>query len=424
MADLPLPRGVRDLMPNEALFRNELLRKIERVFQSFGFLTIDTPSIEDLRVLKAKGGIGEDTKFIYEMKDEKIGLRFDNTMSLARYMSMHQHLPLPFKRYYIGKVWRREEPQKLRYREISQADVDIVGGESSAADAEIMAVGAAVFDALGFNCRTELNDRRVVDAVLKKLGVPAEKVVDAMRIFDKQEKIGPQKVAQMLSDLGFDKKLVEGLVEFTSLSGTNEQKIVKVEKIVGDTALTAELRKTLSLLKTYGTGGEVVFSPSIMRGLDYYTGLVFEFKDASGKVTQSLGGGGRYDNLIGNLGGKQMTAVGFAIGIDRLLETLRFSESGEYTYAKAFVAYVKENNQKYALEVVSGLRKAGVPSDVNLSSRNLSNQASYASSIKAKYLVIVGDSEEKERKMKLKNLATGEEKTLDLQEAIENIVGQ
>jgi histidyl-tRNA synthetase len=423
MADLPLPRGVRDLMPNEALFRNEVLKRIEKVFQSFGFLTIDTPSIEDLRVLKAKGGIGEDTKQIYEMKDEKIGLRFDNTMSLARYMSMHQHLPLPFKRYYIGKVWRREEPQKLRYREFTQTDADIIGGESAHADAEIMALGATVFETLGFACRTEVNDRRIVDAVLTKLGVTNAKIVDVMRIFDKRDKIGQQKVAQMLAGLGFERQLVEKLNEFTGLTGTNEQKLTKVEKMIGNAEATSELRKTLELIKMYKIEGEIVFSPSIMRGFDYYTGIVFEYKASSNDVTQSLGGGGRYDSLIGNLGGKHMPAVGFAMGIDRILDSMKFSDSTDYTYAKVFVAYVKENNQKYALGVTSELRKAGIPTDVNLSNRNLSNQVSYASSIKAKFVIIVGDSEEKEKKMKIKNLVTGEEKTVGLDDAIENIIG-
>jgi histidyl-tRNA synthetase len=160
-----------------------------------------------------------------------------------------------------------------------------------------------------------------------------------------------------------------------------------------------------------------------MRGFDYYTGIVFEYKASSRDVIQALGGGGRYDNLIGQMGGKPMTAVGFGLGIDRILDTLEFSKSTDYTYAKVFVAYVKENNQRYAVGVASRLREAGIPTDVNLSSRNLSNQVSYASSIRAKFLVIVGDSEEKEKKMKLKNLETGAEKTVDLEDAIDNIVG-
>ena len=180
MTDLPLPRGVRDLMPNEALFRNELLKKIEKVFQSFGFLTIDTPSIEDLRVLKAKGGIGEDTKQIYEMKDEKIGLRFDNTMSLARYMSMHQHLPLP-----VQEVLHREGVEEGGAPEAQVQGVHPGGRRHSGRRERPLPMqrswrsGAAVFEALGFACRTEVNDRRVVDAVLTKLGVPESKVVEA-----------------------------------------------------------------------------------------------------------------------------------------------------------------------------------------------------------------------------------------------------
>ncbi len=422
MADLPLPRGVRDLMPNEALFRNEVLKKIEKVFQSYGFLTIDTPSIEDLKVLKAKGGIGEDSKHIYEMKDEKIGLRFDNTISLARYISMHQHLPMPFKRYYIGKVWRREEPQKLRYREFTQADADIIGGEASHADAEIISLGAAVFDALGIKYRVDVNDRRIIDSVLKKIGIPEVKISHVIRVVDKQDKVGPAEVNKMLGLLDLDKKTIEKVADFTSPSGTNEKRLARIDEILGENDTTAEIRKTLGLLKAYKHRGEVVFNPSIMRGLDYYTGVVFEFKDASGDLSQSLGGGGRYDNLIGQLGGRPMIAVGFAVGIDRILDMLKFSESHDYTYARVFVAYVKETNQTYALGVASELRELGVPTDVNLSSRNLSNQISYASSIKAKYLVVVGDSEQKARKMKLKNLSTGEEKTVSLEEAVENII--
>ena len=160
MADIPFPRGVRDLLPNEALFRNELLKKTESIFRTFGFLTIDTPSFESLQVLKAKNAIGSDTKLIYEMKDELLGLRYDNTMSLARYIAMHMELPMPFKRYYIGKCWRREEPQHLRYREITQADADIIGGNAPMADAEVIAVAAAVFDSIGIKYEICVNDRQ------------------------------------------------------------------------------------------------------------------------------------------------------------------------------------------------------------------------------------------------------------------------
>ena len=154
MAEIPFPRGVKDLMPNEALFQNELLKKVESVFQRFGFLTIDTPTFESLKVLKAKSAIGEESDLIYEIKDEDLGLRYDNTVSLARYMAMHQDLPLPFKRYYIGKVWRKDEPQKNRYREIMQADVDVIGGDAVQNNAEVLATTATALEQIGLNMKS------------------------------------------------------------------------------------------------------------------------------------------------------------------------------------------------------------------------------------------------------------------------------
>ena len=159
MPEIPFPRGVRDLLPNEALFRNELVEKIESVFRLFGYLSIDTPAFESISILKAKNTIGADNKLIYEMKNEQLGLRYDHTVSLARYMAMHQELPMPFKRYYIGKAWRREEPQRLRYREFMQADADIIGGEKTKTDAAVIAVAAIILDNIGIDYAIGINDR-------------------------------------------------------------------------------------------------------------------------------------------------------------------------------------------------------------------------------------------------------------------------
>lgn len=425
MADMRLPRGVRDLMPNEALFRNELLKKIEAIFQSFGFLTIETPVIENLDILRAKGGIGEDTKLIYEMKDERIGLRYDNTVSLARYMDMHQHLPLPFKRYYIGKVWRREEPQRLRYREITQADADIVGGDQNLADAEILALGDAIFDAIGIKCTININDRALLEKTLTSLGAGKHQVLDIERALDKIDKIGEQKVTEMIEGIGIEKTLVGKIMKFISLSGSNEKKLDEIDKILGETLTTSSLRRTLDKLKAYDLKGKVVFNTSIMRGLDYYTGIVFEFKDASKPITEpTLCGGGRYDNLTEILGGKRSPGVGFAIGIDRILEILEFSSSTQYSYAKVFVAYIKENNYGFALSVASALRAAGIPAEINISSRNLSNQLSYASSIKTNYVIIIGDAEERSKSAKLRNLIDGKEQMLSVRDLVKFVKGE
>lgn len=423
MADIPFPRGVRDLMPNEALFRNELLKKVESTFQLFGFLAIDTPTFESLKILKAKEGIGEDTKLIYELKDEELGLRYDNTVSLARYMVMHQDLPLPFRRYCIGKVWRREEPQRLRYREITQADADIVGGNSAMADAEVIAVASQILEGLGIDYVVCINNRELIDRVLEKFGLGKDKALDAIRAIDKRDKIGELGVSGLLKELKIDAAIVDQVMAFIVYAGTNDQKLDYIDNVLGEVMPTKKIRSTLAFLQDYGLKGEMRIDFSIMRGLDYYTGIVFEYKSKYDE-TVSIGGGGRYDKLIGLYGTKPLPAVGISFGIDRILQMLEFSASVEYTYANVFVANVNETNFPYALRVANALRNAGIATDLNVASRNLSNQFAYASSIRTKYVVIVGDSEEREGMVKLRNLITGNETTLKIDEAIMLIKGE
>ena len=420
---MPFPRGVRDLMPNEALFRNELIRRMEEVFQRFGFMSIDTPSFERLGVLKAKGGIGEDAKLIFELKDEDLGLRYDNTVSLARYMSMHQELPLPFKRYYIGKDWRREEPQRMRYREFTQADIDIVGGKEMLTDAEIMAAGAIAIESAGLDYTIEINDRRLAEKVFEKFGINELMFMGVLRAIDKLDKIGEEKVAEALKGLGLTSELVDQIIGFINLKGNVEDKLTYAEGLLGSKEHTDKLRKTLALLKQYNIRGDARINFSLVRGLDYYTGMVFEYKLANSAKKDTIGGGGRYDTLIGMYGGKNIPAVGLAFGIDRMLEALKFSDSTVYTYAKVFVAFVNDGNYAYALSITNQLRANGVQADINMASRNLSNQFAYANSLKVRYAVIIGDVEMKSGKMKLRNLLSGDEQILSFDEALGVIKG-
>jgi histidyl-tRNA synthetase len=422
MADIPFPRGVRDLMPNEALFRNELLEKVENTFKLFGFLTIDTPSFESLEVLKAKNAIGSDTKLIYELKDEKLGLRYDHTISLARYMAMHQELPMPFKRYYIGKSWRREEPQRLRYREITQADADIIGGAKSVADAEVIGVAASVLDSIGIDYIICINDRSITDSMLGKFGVNKEIHMDVMRALDKLDKIGETGVVDILKGLNLEDATVDQVVSFITLKGTNDEKLSYVDNILRSGEQTKDIRMTISLLEFYGITGETRVEFSIVRGLDYYTGIIFEYKNRSDQSV-SIGGGGRYDNLIGLYSNKPMPAVGASLGIDRILEMLDFSSSTEYTYAKLFVANVNENNYPYAVKLANQFRARGIPTEINMATRNLSKQFAYANAIKAKYVAVVGDAEEKIGQLKLRNLIDGKEAVMFIDEAVKIING-
>jgi histidyl-tRNA synthetase len=423
MPDIPFPRGVRDLLPNEALFRNELLKRIENVFQMYGFLTIDTPTFESIDVLKAKNGIGSDTKLIYELKDEKLGLRYDHTVSLARYIAMHADLPLPFKRYYIGKTWRREEPQRNRFREITQADCDIIGGNKIMADAEVLALGSIILEGTGIEYVVCINDRNLMDNVLAKFGVKPEQLVDVMRALDKLDKIGSDGVAETLKGLSLENAVTDQIMAFINLQGTNEEKLEYVDNLLGNGDSTKDIRSVLTLLSYYKLRGDVRIEFSIIRGLDYYSGIIFEYKNKE-DMAVSIGGGGRYDNLIEAYSSKSMPAVGMSIGIDRILEMLNFSASIEYTYANVFIANVNEGNYPYALKVATMLRANGIPTDVNIASRNLSNQLAYANSIKTKYALVVGDAEEKVGKVKIRNLVTGNESTVFIDEAIKIIKGE
>ncbi len=417
MPDIPFPRGVRDLLPNAALFRNELIRKIENVFQRYGFLTIDTPMLESLDILNAKNVIGEDSKLIFELKGDKLGLRYDQTVSLARYMGMHQELSLPFKRYAIGKSWRREEPQRGRYREFTQADIDIVGGDIAPSDAEVIAVIGKVFDELGINYEVRINNRALMNSLLDKFGVKTELHVEVMRTIDKLQKLGRDKVVELLGALGLERDVVSRIDDLINMQGSNEDKLKFASGLTSDRSV-AELTDLIKLIEPYGMKGNAVVDYSIVRGLDYYTGVVFEFIDPSGTSAGSIAGGGRYDKLIGTYSGRNLPAVGNSIGIDRLLDLMEFTASTKYTYAKLFVINVKDTNYQYALKLANWFRGKGVATDINLASRNISNQLSYANSLKFQYAAIVGDVEEKAGKLKLRNLVSGEEITVTLEECL------
>lgn len=421
MKDLPFPRGVRDLLPNEALFRNQAIKAVEGVFQGFGFLTIDTPTFESLDLLRAKGSIGEDNKLIYELKNENLGLRYDHTVSLARYYIMHKNLPLPFKRYYIGKAFRMDEPQKNRYREFTQADVDIIGGDYGYTDAETIAAVCKAYEAIGINYEIHINDRRFIDAMLKAFGVNPDLYVDVYRAIDKLDKRSVEDISSMLAGLGMNKEQVDGLMGEVTRAGTNDEKLGYLLRVTKAEAEIKEFRMLLDLLGQYRPRGAVLVNFALVRGIDYYTSTVFEFKSANKDMKASIGSGGRYDKLIGLYSGNEIGACGASLGIDRSLDILDSSNSMKYTYAQALVCYVKPDNYAYALGVANGLRKAGINTDINNAFRNITNQLSYANSLKIRYAIIVGDAEQREGKVKVKDLVDGTESMLSVAEAVQQI---
>ena len=414
--DLNPPKGFRDLMPNEALMMEEVSGKIAEVFRLFGFCTIDTPMLERLEILRAKDAIGEEGKLIYEIDGGELGLRYDKTVSLARFFANNRNLPLPFKRYSIGKSWRREEPQKLRYREIMQADIDILGGENAYADAEVIAAASKALEALGLKYIVKINDRRILDASMGKSGVPKEKRGEVLHTIDKLDKIGLDEVSNTIIGIA-GKEKAETLLSMLSLHSSNEEKLGYVTDSI-DKGVGKEFGELLGLISGYGLKGKIEVDFSTVRGIDYYTSTAFEFWVEREDIKSTIGGGGRYDRLIGMYGGREINATGTALGVDRILDVLEFSKSAKHTYARCVVCTIKPANFAYALKVAKSFRDAGINTELNVSNRNIANQLDYANSLGIRFAAIVGDAEQKDGMVKVRDMVSGSESVLGIEDAI------
>ena len=304
------PKGTKDLMPEDAERMQALQKIVAEVFDLYGFRPVSTPAFENFDLLSAKGGLGEGVKDeIYYFKDKserELGLRFDLTMPLARIMSSDPTIQKPFKRFSIGTVWRYDNPQAMRWREFYQADIDTVGPASVIADAEIIAATCECLNRMGFtDYYIRVNNRKFLDSKIGRC-VPENKIPEVFRALDKLDKIGKEGVVAELKKIECDKKEIVDLIENTSAAENDE-----------------EIRELFDYLKDFGVEDRVKVDTSLVRGLDYYTSLVFEvFLGA--KV--SCGGGGRYDNLISKIGGSATPAVGISLGLDRILQVMKEGE--------------------------------------------------------------------------------------------------
>jgi histidyl-tRNA synthetase len=417
------PRGTRDFSPAEAISIKYITGVAEEVFKRFGFYPIETPAVENLSTLNTKAYGGESTKEIYKIDGEAEGLRYDFTVPLARYVASNKDLTLPFKRYQIGTIWRRDEPQKMRYREFLQADIDIVGSSDIDGDAEIVAASSMVFEELGLrDYIVLLNSRQLLQQILLFFKVPADKQTQVFRILDKMQKISRDDAIKQLQEVGMDSKSAEELLNFVEQEGSNEEKLQKLEaNIEGAKEFVGKTRELLSLLGEYKLNGKIVLDLALARGLDYYTSFVWEFIfEENGKRLPTVGGGGRYDNLIGMFLKKNVPATGSSLGISRIFDVLAPSNEKK-SYAKVFVAYLGAQNRGYAMNAANTLRGNGIYVDLNTTTRNLSKQLEYAASLGIENVIIVGDKEQDANKLKLRNMATGAEELISLQEAIEKL---
>ena len=399
------PKGTRDILPEEM----EKMQFIVNVFAStaerYGFKPIDTPAFENLELLSKKGAGEQIRDEIYSFKDKsgrELGLRFDLTLPLARFIINNPNLSKPFKRYQMGKVWRYDNPQALRWREFYQLDVDIVGTSSMLADAECLKFAVDFLQKIGFkDFSIRLNNRRLLENLLIKMGIDKGRVVEAFRIIDKMDKIGAEKVRKGLLDIGVETSFLKMLEEKNVLREI-EYKFPNLEGL-------EELKELLNYLKVLGIEKFVKLDLSLARGLEYYTGSVFEVSLRNEKV--SFGGGGRYDKLIKTLGGPDLPATGISFGLDRIVSILDYKPSKK----RVFVAFISDKVKDKAIEICSSLRQENI-CDMDLTDRKLTKQLEYANSLKYDFVVIVGESEIRNNSVKLKDMKTGLEKIVKISE--------
>lgn len=414
------PSGFRDFLPDQVALRQDAAATIVRVYKSFGFQPIATSAVEDLAVLLGKGG-DENEKLIFKIMKrgealdrahaEKteladMGLRFDLTLPLARYYSKHgSTLPHPFKALSMGPVWRAERAQKGRYREFTQCDVDIIGADSWGAEVEVITAILTVFQTLGVaDVKVHLNDRAFVKAEIEAAGIPAEQQNQVCIEIDKLDKIGPEKVRESL----------------TALVGAEKAEKIGARLIGRQSVAPANLATISNAIKAAVPGTSVEFDPSLMRGMGYYTGPVFEFRHAS--LSGSLGGGGRYDRLTEKFGGQPIPACGGSIGFERLMLVLE--ETGRHAAdhaPDAVVTVFSDDLRGRSIEIAGALRAKGLSADVYPGGGKLKHQFKYADQKKARFALVVGPDEAERGVVQVKDLKTGNEEALSLDEACARI---
>lgn len=424
--------GFMELLPKEQILFNKMKEKIQKSYEKFGFLPIDTPIIEMSDVLLAKAG-GETEKQIYRFQkgDNDLALRFDLTVPLAKYVTEYYNdLSFPFRRYQIGKVYRGERPQKGRFREFYQCDIDIIGdGELSIInDAEMPAVIYNTIKDLGFEDFTIcINNRKLLSGLFKELDLE-DKSVDIMRIIDKIEKIGKENVIECLKDLELSENQINDIINFIEISGTTEEKIDSLEKLNYTNEIfnegLEELKQVVKYVKVFGVpDSNFKVDLTIARGLDYYTGTVYETFLNEYRELGSVCSGGRYDNLAEYYTDKKLPGVGISIGLTRLfykLNELNALKEEQNSIAKVLVVSMVEDNSK-ALEVATALRSENINAEVYLENKKIKAKFKYADRLAIPYVIVIGEDEIANNTVTLKNMQTGEQETLKIEEVIKNI---
>ena len=440
MAQKPsIPKGTRDFSPVEMAKRNYIFNTIKEVYALYGFQQIETPAMENLSTLMGKYG-EEGDKLLFKIQnsgdyfkgltDEELlsrnatklaskfcekGLRYDLTVPFARYVVMHrEELALPFKRYQIQPVWRADRPQKGRYREFYQCDADVVGSDSLLNEVELMQIVDTVFTKFGVRVCIKINNRKILTGIAEMIG-EADKIVDITVAIDKLDKIGIENVNAELAEAGISAHSIDKLQPIINLTGTNAEKLQTMREVLKDseTGLKGieESEFILNTLAQLGLNNEVELDLTLARGLNYYTGAIFEVKALDVEIG-SITGGGRYDNLTGIFGMPGLSGIGISFGADRIFDVLNqldlYPKEAVNATQVLFVNF-GEQEAAYSLPIISQLRKAGVRAEIYPDASKMKKQMSYANAKEIPFVAIIGETEMQEGKVTIKNMTTGEQ---------------
>ena len=412
--------GFMELLPNEQILFEQMKNKIEKVYQRFGFLPLDTPILELSEILLAKAG-GETEKQIYrfEKGDTDISMRFDLTVPLAKYVAKNYgNLSFPFRRYQIGKVYRGERAQKGRFREFYQCDIDIIGdGELSILnDAEIPSVIYQLIKELGFNDFTIcINNRKILNGLFEDMS-QTDNATEILRIIDKIDKIGVEAVCEELEKLGIEKHKINQIIEFIKIEGTTDEKLQKLQDLNIQTDNfkkgLEELSQVVKYIRVFGVpDSNFKVDLTIARGLDYYTGTVYETFLNNYRELGSVCSGGRYENLAEYYTDKKLPGVGISIGLTRLfykLNELGLIKAEKYSMADILIVPMTENLE-VPIRLANSLRELNINTEIYLNDKKLKAKMKYADKLKIPYVIVMGDDEINSNKVKIKNMETGEE---------------
>ncbi|MGQ9706639.1 MAG: histidine--tRNA ligase [bacterium] len=412
-----LLKGFRDIRPDEMVKRTYILKKIENVFLSHSFSPLSTPTIEYLDILKGKMG-DEADKLLFSFIDtggREVGLRYDFTVSLARFIAMNPNIKLPFKRYQIGSVFRAEKPQRGRFREFTQCDFDIVGTDSPVADAEIISVMFDVMIELGIkDFQIQINDRRLLFKILRELDIQEERILSICKILDKLDRIGKEGVISLLKEEALFNESIKIFIDISEPSFNYKKTIDKLTEVGEIEKESVQFLKFMNIVSTIlDNDRRILFSPLLARGLDYYTGLVFEVLCESAGIG-SIAGGGRYDNMIGLFSKRRIPATGASFGLDRIEEIVSKLDIFPKDIGRPFclITIFGDETINESITIYRELLNSGIRVELYPEPKNIGKQIGYASSMGFLFAIIIGEDEIRENKIKIKNMNSGEEKLL------------